>query len=115
MTNLYMITAPIDKVHGDEHVIDAPEQISDAKAAELLTDGFIDLANINHPVWKNFEEHLWDDCYDPLDYANLIRLVIGGEESAAIDLAKHLLKRATDSFVPNNVDDIQEALSDEQD
>lgn len=117
MSNVYKMTAPVDKLHGDEDMMadGAREQWTDSEAEEALKDGFVYCENINSRLWNEFENCLFEDIEDELDYANLIRLIIGGEDGAAEDLAMRLLDRTAKSFARNNIELIEEALRDDED
>jgi len=117
MSNIYKMTAPVDKLHGDEDMMadGARVQWTDSQAEEALKDGFVYCENINSELWPEFENCLFEDLGDELDYANLIRLILGGEDGAAQDLARRLLNRAVEGFAHNNIELIEEALRDDED
>ena len=108
----FMATAPIDKVHGDELEMasDSREQWALSTVEDELYDGFINLTNVSSNIWNEFEDVLLDEIPEALDYANLLRLVLSGNEIQAQDLAKHLVSRAISSYAPRHCDEIQEAL-----
>ena len=112
--NLFMASAPIDQVHGDEvEMAGAKPAWTEQKAEQELKNCFINLDKHQKSIWIDFEQFLMEDLNDAVDVANLIRMASLSTNDTLSDLANHILDKTVKTFVYFNLSDVQEALEDE--